>query len=85
MKILRLKLKIPCRFHDFRDTHATRLIEQGADIKAVSKRLGHSSIMTTYNIYVRVTDKMETETVDKFEDYTNTLDIPDTKEIPFKD
>ena len=41
--------------------------------------------MTTYNIYVRVTDKMETETVDKFEEYTNTLDIPDTKEIPFKD
>ena len=84
-KVINYELKIPCRFHDFRDTHATRLIEQGADIKAVSKRLGHSSIMTTYNIYVRVTDKMETETVDKFEDYTNTLDIPDTKEIPFKD
>ena len=83
-KVINYELKIPCRFHDFRDTHATRLIEQGADIKAVSKRLGHSSIMTTYNIYVRVTDKMETETVDKFEDYTNTLDIPDTKEIPFK-
>jgi integrase len=84
-KVINYELKIPCRFHDFRDTHATRLIEQGADIKAVSKRLGHSSIMTTYNIYVRVTDKMETDTVDKFEDYTNTLDIPDTKEIPFKD
>ena len=83
-KVINYELKIPCRFHDFRDTHATRLIEQGADIKAVSKRLGHSSIMTTYNIYVRVTDKMETDTVDKFEDYTNTLDIPDTKEIPFK-
>lgn len=83
-KVINYELKIPCRFHDFRDTHATRLIEQGADIKAVSKRLGHSSIMTTYNIYVRVTDKMETETVDKFEDYTNTLDIPDTKEIPLK-
>ena len=84
-KVINYELKIPCRFHDFRDTHATRLIEQGADIKAVSKRLGHSSIMTTYNIYVRVTDKMETDTVDRFEDYTNTLDIPDTKEIPFKD
>ena len=39
--------------------------------------------MTTYNIYVRVTDKMETETVDKFEEYTNTLAIPDTKELPY--
>ena len=28
--------------------------------------------MTTYNIYVRVTNKMETETVNKFEDYANT-------------
>ena len=62
-KVINYELGIPCRFHDFRDTHATRLIEQGADIKAVSKRLGHSTIMTTYNIYVRVTNKMETETV----------------------
>ena len=65
-KVINYELGIPCRFHDFRDTHATRLIEQGADIKAVSKRLGHSTIMTTYNIYVRVTNKMETETVSKF-------------------
>ena len=84
-KVINYELKIPCRFHDFRDTHATRLIEQGADIKAVSKRLGHSTIMTTYNIYVRVTDKMETDTVDRFEEYTNTLDIPDSKEIEFQD
>lgn len=40
-KVINYELGIPCRFHDFRDTHATRLIEQGADIKAVSKRLGH--------------------------------------------
>ena len=84
-KVMHYELGIPCRFHDFRDTHATRLIEQGADIKAVSKRLGHSTIMTTYNIYVRVTDKMETDTVDKFEDYTNTLDIPNTVDKPYLD
>lgn len=84
-KIINYEMGIPCRFHDFRDTHATRLIEQGADIKSVSKRLGHSTIQTTYNIYVRVTDKMETDTVDKFEDYTNTLDIPETEELPYLD
>ena len=84
-KVINYELNIPCRFHDFRDTHATRLIEQGADIKAVSKRLGHSTIMTTYNIYVRVTDKMETETVDKFESYTNSLDIPKYEEINYQD
>lgn len=84
-KVINYELKIPCRFHDFRDTHATRLIEQGADIKAVSKRLGHSTIMTTYNIYVKVTNKMETETVTKFEDYANTLDIPNVQNIEYQD
>lgn len=68
-KVIHYELGIPCRFHDFRDTHATRLIEAGADIKAVSKRLGHSTIETTYNIYVRVTTKMKSEIVDKFESY----------------
>ena len=66
-KVIHYELGIPCRFHDFRDTHATRLIEAGADIKAVSKRLGHSNIRTTYEIYVKVTTKMESDTVEKFE------------------
>lgn len=68
-KVIHYQLGIPCRFHDFRDTHATRLIEAGADIKAVSKRLGHSTVEFTYNIYVRVTTKMEEEIVSKFESY----------------
>ena len=70
-KVIHYELGIPCRFHDFRDTHATRLIEAGADIKAVSKRLGHSTIKTTYDIYVRVTTKMESDIVDKFEKVAN--------------
>ena len=74
-KVIHYELGIPCRFHDFRDTHATRLIEAGADIKAVSKRLGHSTIETTYNIYVRVTIQMEEEVVSKFEDYADSLEI----------
>ena len=68
-KVIHYELGINCRFHDFRDTHATRLIEAGADIKAVAQRLGHRSIEFTYNIYVRVTEKMETETADRFEKY----------------
>ena len=68
-KVIHYELGIPCRFHDFRDTHATRLIEAGADIKAVSKRLGHSTIETTYNIYVKVTTKMESDIVNRFEEY----------------
>ena len=84
-KVIHYELGINSRFHDFRDTHATRLIENGADIKAVSKRLGHSSIQTTYNIYVKVTNKMENETVNRFEEYTNTINIPQTLEIPYQE
>ena len=67
-KVIHYELGINRRFHDFRDTHATRLIEAGADVKAVSKRLGHSTIRTTYEIYVRVTEKMKNDAVDKFEE-----------------
>ena len=72
-KVIHYELGINCRFHDFRDTHATRLIEAGADIKAVSKRLGHSTIRTTYEIYVRVTNKMKNDTVERFEQFAVNL------------
>lgn len=72
-KVIHYELGIPCRFHDFRDTHATRLIEAGADIKAVSKRLGHSTIKTTYDIYVRVTAQMKNDAVDRFENFAANL------------
>ena len=72
-KVIHYELGIPCRFHDFRDTHATKLIESGADIKSVSKRLGHRSIDFTYDIYVRVTEKMEKETANKFEEICKCL------------
>ena len=68
-KVIHYELGISCRFHDFRDTHATKLIENGADVKAVAKRLGHSTIRTTYEIYVKVTSKMESDVVNKFEEY----------------
>ncbi len=69
-KVIHYELGIKCRFHDFRDTHATRLIESGADIKAVSARLGHSTIKTTYNIYVKVTEKMVDDVTNIFEKYS---------------
>ena len=45
------------------------MIESGADVKAVAKRLGHSTIRTTYEIYVRVTTQMKSDVVEKFEAY----------------
>lgn len=39
------------RVHDLRHSHASLLINNGANIKAVSERLGHNNIQTTLNIY----------------------------------
>jgi len=35
------------RFHDFRHTAATRMLEKGADIRTVQEILGHSSVIIT--------------------------------------
>jgi integrase len=39
------------RFHDLRHTHATMLVSSGLNIKAVSSRLGHSSVGITLDLY----------------------------------
>lgn len=42
------------RFHDIRHTHASQLIAAGHSIKAVSRRLGHSSIDVTLRVYAHL-------------------------------
>ncbi|MGN0452086.1 MAG: tyrosine-type recombinase/integrase, partial [Acutalibacteraceae bacterium] len=41
----------PIHLHSLRHTNATLLIASGADLRTVSKRLGHSNMTTTSNIY----------------------------------
>lgn len=57
-------------FHSLRHTHATMLIEAGANIKDVSVRLGHANIETTLQIYTHATEKMANRTVDIFDRLT---------------
>lgn len=45
------KIAATFRFHDLRHTNATILITRGVDIKTVSKRLGHSSVVITLDTY----------------------------------
>lgn len=66
-RIINYELMIPFRFHNLRHTHATLLIENGAKIKDVQNRLGHSRIATTMDIYSHATSKMSHETVEIFE------------------
>ena len=46
------ELRLPrMRFHDLRHAHATQLLAAGVDPKAVSERLGHSSVSFTLDVY----------------------------------
>lgn len=60
-------LGIKFDYHTLRHTHATKLIEGGANIKAVQTRLGHKDISTTLQIYSHTTKGMEDEAVEIFE------------------
>lgn len=66
-QVVNKQLKIPFSFHSLRHTHATILIEAGANMKDVQERLGHSRLSTTMDTYSHVTDKMKRDTVDIFE------------------
>jgi integrase len=55
------------RLHDLRHAHATLLLEAGHNIKAVSERLGHSSIQITGDIYSHVTRTMQDQMLSTLE------------------
>ena len=53
------------RFHDLRHSCATMLLRLGFSIKDVQKQLGHSSFVTTANIYSHVEEKILVEIAEK--------------------
>lgn len=53
-------------FHGLRHTHATLLVEDNTNVKAVSERLGHSSMETTLRIYVNNDKRPNHEVADTF-------------------
>lgn len=56
--------------HGLRHTHATLLLESGANIKETQDRLGHKNAETTLNTYSHVTEKAQRTAVEKFASYT---------------
>lgn len=64
------ELQLAFDYHSLRHTHATMLIEAGANVKNVQTRLGHSNIQTTLQTYVHDTEKMGEQSVELFEQLT---------------
>ncbi len=66
-KVVNYELNIDFKFHSLRHTHATLLIQNGANIKDVQTRLGHASVETTLDTYTHSTEDSSRNTVDLFE------------------
>lgn len=72
-RVVNNELEINFSMHSLRHTHATLLLENGANIKDIQKRLGHSKLATTMDTYSHVTHKMKTNTVDIFDNIAKNL------------
>ncbi|MBN1039061.1 site-specific integrase [Clostridium botulinum] len=70
-RIINMELQIKFNFHSLRHTHATMLLEGGANIKDIQDRLGHSKFSTTMDLYSHVTAKMQNSTVNILENILN--------------
>jgi integrase len=70
-RVIHFSLGIMFNFHSLRHTHATTRIENGANIKDVQTRLGHTKIETTLDTYTHATEEMAEQSVNIFENAIN--------------
>ncbi|WP_085523888.1 tyrosine-type recombinase/integrase [Tuberibacillus sp. Marseille-P3662] len=63
--------KLP--IHSTRHTHAVLLLESKASMKYIQERLGHKSIEITADIYSHISDKIDNDSMDQYDDYMNTI------------
>lgn len=56
------------RFHDLRHTHASTLIRRGKHLTAIQRRLGHSSIQVTSDLYGHLDQEVDDGVVEAVED-----------------
>lgn len=55
------------RFHDLRHTFATLALQNGANVKTLSKALGHRSVAFTLDVYGHVSEEMSDDFADLIE------------------
>jgi len=65
----RVGLPMKIDIHTFRHTSVRLARESGADMTAISKRLGHKDIGTTANLYSELFENIDIELVNNLDDY----------------
>ena len=65
------------RIHDLRHSHATWLINNGVNIVAVSKRLGHATIEQTLKTYTHLLTQTDSEMMSKINEFRSPVYILD--------
>ena len=55
--------------HGLRHTHASLLYASGVNVKEAQKRLGHSDLATTMQIYTHISEQQERKVVDQLTNY----------------
>lgn len=68
---IRLSGVDPIRIHDLRHSHASFLLNNGANIIAVSKRLGHATITQTLETYAHLMNDTEEKMMEIIENKSN--------------
>lgn len=58
----------PIRIHDLRHSHASMLINNGVNILAVSKRLGHANVSITLNVYSHLMEQTDNDMMVKIDE-----------------
>ncbi len=54
----------PIRLHDLRHSYASSALAAGVPIEVLSKRLGHSRISITQDVYVHINERQDREAAD---------------------
>ncbi len=63
------------RFHDLRHTYATIALQNGDNIKTVSKNLGHATVAFTLDVYGHVSEEMEKASADSMHKYIEKVSV----------
>lgn len=63
------------RIHDLRHTHASLLIAKGRPLTSIQRRLGHSSIQVTSDIYGGLLPEVEDDTTAAVEEALSEVDV----------